>query len=273
MLKKIIFPAIMLILLICAAPKASAAGGVSARVAGHSLSGAFISDDVTLVPLRDFCSVLAPDCSISWDAATRSVTVRSAGLELTARSGCEYITANGRYLYVGKNSFITPQGSFVLPLRSLAKAFDAAVTWNAQSRTAAVTPGSGAIKSGDGFYSSDAVYWLSRIISAEARGESLAGQIAVGNVVMNRVASADYPDTIYGVIFDRACGVQFTPTANGTIYDTPTESAVIAARLVLDGADVAGDCLYFLNERIATSLWIVRNRTWVTTIGNHSFYV
>ena len=273
MLKKIILPAFITALLLFAAPKALAAGEVNAEVAGRSLSNTVMADDVTIVPVREFCQALSPNCSVSWDAASLTVSIHADGLELNAQSGREYIIANGRYLYVGKNAFISPQGSFMLPLRSLARAFSAPVSWDAQSRTARVSSGGGAIKCGDDFYASDAVYWLSRIISAEARGESLAGQIAVGNVVMNRVRSGDYPNTIYGVIFDDEYGVQFTPTANGTIYDPPTESAVIAARLVLDGADVAGGCLYFLNESIATSLWIVRNCTYVATIGNHSFYV
>ena len=79
------------------------------------------------------------------------------------------------------------------------------------------------------FYRPDEVLWLSRIIIAESRGESLLGQIAVGNVVLNRVKSRDFPNTIYGVIFDRKYGVQFTPVANGTIYNTPGYTETLAA--------------------------------------------
>ena len=124
------------------------------------------------------------------------------------------------------------------------------------------------------FYNDDNVYWLSRIINAEARGESLDGQIAVGNVVLNRVASPLFPDTIYTVIFQTTYGIiQFSPIANGSIYTTPAESCVIAAKLALDGANTASDSLYFLNVKAATTLWVVRNCSYVTTIGNHSFYV
>ena len=74
-----------------------------------------------------------------------------------------------------------------------------------------------AVVSGSAFYDADVVYWLSRIISAESRGEPLIGQIAVGNVVLNRVRSSAFPNTVWGVIFDRKWGVQFSPVSNGTI--------------------------------------------------------
>lgn len=252
---------------------AAEAANVSVYVDGARLSGAFIANDTTMVPLRSFCQTISPDCRVSWDGASRTAYVSVHGLSITAKCGREYITANGRYIYVGQNSFISESGVFMLPVRALAKAFDARVRWNASNRSVSVTPGSGAIKGGGEFYDPDAVFWLSRIISAEAQGESLRGQIAVGNVVMNRVASPDYPNSIYGVIFDRNGGVQFTPVANGTVYDQPTNRAVIAAKLVLDGANTAGGCMYFLNEEISTSFWIIENCSYVMTIGNHSFYV
>ena len=100
----------------------------------------------------------------------------------------------------------------------------------------------------------------------------MLGQIAVGNVVLNRVASPEFPNTIWGVIFDRRYGVQFTPVANGTVYATPTESAVIAARLCLEGVTVSQRALYFLNPAKASSFWIVYNRPFAFRIGTHDFY-
>jgi N-acetylmuramoyl-L-alanine amidase len=105
-------------------------------------------------------------------------------------------------------------------------------------------PGSGTIVSGDQYYDSDDVKWLSRIINAEAEAEPLEGKIAVGNVVLNRVASDEFPDTIYSVIFDKANGVQFSPTASGAIYNTPTDESVLAAKMCLDGP-VGGGSLSF----------------------------
>ena len=98
----------------------------------------------------------------------------------------------------------------------------------------------------------------------------MAGKIAVGNVVMNRLNSPMYPNTVHGVIFDRRGGVQFTPAATGAINRTPDSSCVIAAKLALDAASVVGDSLFF-NVRTLNS-WASRNRPYVTTIGNHAFF-
>lgn len=119
----------------------------------------------------------------------------------------------------------------------------------------------------------DAVFWLARIISAESKGESLEGQIAVGNVVLNRVKSPEFPNTIYGVIFDDRWGGQFEPVRNGTIYLDPTAQSIQAAKQCLSGVNNIGNCLYFLAPDLAQNFWIPQNREYVTTIGCHDFYL
>jgi N-acetylmuramoyl-L-alanine amidase len=122
-------------------------------------------------------------------------------------------------------------------------------------------------------YTNDDLYWLSRIIEAEAEGEPLNGKIGVGEVVLNRVKSTDFPDTVHDVIFDANFGVQFQPVANGTIYNTPSYESTIAAKYALEGEDVVGESLYFLNLDTASSSWIPTTRTLYMQIGNHSFYL
>ena len=124
----------------------------------------------------------------------------------------------------------------------------------------------------DSAYDYEDLYWLSRIISAEAKGEEFTGQIGVGTVVLNRVRSSQFPNTVKGVVFDKKYGTQFTPVANGTIYQTPTQSAVIAAKMCLDGYTLSNSVLYFLNPSIATSSWIQNNRKYAFRVGNHEFY-
>ena len=89
---------------------------------------------------------------------------------------------------------------------------------------------------------------------------------------MNRVRHSAYPNTIYGVIFDRKNGTQFSPVAMGTIYNTPSQSSIIAAKICLDGYSVDTRILFFMNPKIATSNWISKNRPYAFTIGNHKFY-
>ena len=117
------------------------------------------------------------------------------------------------------------------------------------------------------------LYWLSRIISAESRGEPLLGQIAVGNVILNRVADASYPNSVKEVIFDRTHGVQFTPTVNGAIHQEPEPCSVLAAALALNGANIVGDSLYFFSPAQSAGNWITANRPYYTTIGGHQFHL
>ena len=95
---------------------------------------------------------------------------------------------------------------------------------------------------------------------------------AVGNVVLNRVKSPDFPDTIYGVIFDDRWGGQFEPVRNGTVYNEPTQESIRAAIACLEGANVVGDSLYFLAPHLTDNHWTMENRTWTATIGAHWFY-
>ena len=124
----------------------------------------------------------------------------------------------------------------------------------------------------DDIYSYEDLYWLSRIISAEARGEPFIGQLAVGTVVINRTRSHYYPDTVYKVIFDRVGGVQFTPASTGSVYREPTESSVIAAKLCLEGFSLDPTILFFFNSSIAKGTWITSNREYTMTVCHHDFY-
>lgn len=117
------------------------------------------------------------------------------------------------------------------------------------------------------------LYWLSRIIHAEAQGEPYVGKVAVGNVILNRVKSSDFPNSIYGVVFDRQFGyTQFSPVLDGSINNTPNADSINAARDALNGQRPVGEALYFLNPRKATNFWIVHNRKLMQTIGDHDFY-
>ena len=153
-----------------------------------------------------------------------------------------------------------------MPLRTAAEALGSTVIWDPYLGGAAVTT-----EHAD--HAAEDLYWLSRIISAESGAEPLEGQIAVGNVVLNRVASGEFPDTIRGVIFDRVDGVQFEPVENGTVYNTPTARSVEAAKRVLNGENVIGACMYVYAPALSQGVWINANRTYYKTIGCHRFYL
>ena len=183
-------------------------------------------------------------------------------------NGQAEVKANGRYLYVPDG--VKCEGySIMVPIRTLCQALGAGVEWDGTQSTIQITSGSGPILSGEQAYQADVVYWLSRIIYAESGNQPLDGKIAVGNVVLNRVASPRFPNSVYEVIFQRN---QFTPAANGSINRTPSAESVVAAKLCLDGANTAGSALYFVNPTVAPGSWASRNRPYVATIGAHAFY-
>ena len=225
----------------------------------------FILNSTTYVPLCDFATALGAD-SVTRGGDTD--TAAMPDLIVAARDGDMYLTANGRYLFV-PDGCQSVNGVVLAPVRVLSKAFGASVAWDGASRTVSVTKDSGPITPGNVFYDKTDLYWMSRIINAEARGEPLAGKIAVGGVVMNRLKSPDYPKTVHDVIFDNLYGVQFTPTEDGSIYNTPSEECIIAAKIALDGGNTAGDSLYFA---ATVHCWAGRNRPASMTIGNHFFY-
>lgn len=120
-----------------------------------------------------------------------------------------------------------------------------------------------------GFLNSEDIYWLSKAVYAEARGESYAGQVAVAAVILNRLENEDFPKTVKGVIFEPTA---FTCVSDGQIYLDPSTQAVTAAREALMGSDPTGGALYYWNPKTSTSKW-VWSRHIIKRIGNHVFAV
>ncbi len=108
---------------------------------------------------------------------------------------------------------------------------------------------------------------LARIISAEARGETYLGQVAVGAVVLNRVEHPSFPDTVSGVVYQSGA---FSCLYDGQFYEPIADSAYSAARDALNGLDPTGGAIYYYNPTTATAKWIF-SRPVITTIGNHVF--
>lgn len=191
-------------------------------------------------------------------------------LTLSAAAGDSYLVANGRYLYVEHGNLLV-DGKIAAPIRVLAEVFNLAVDYDAELDAALLTHQEDAaayLTSGDSFYDETQLYWLSHIIYAESGNQSLQGKLAVGNVVMNRVNSPLFPNDIYSVLFQKN---QFSPAASGSIRRDPSEASVIAAKLVLDGAVVLKDALFF-NAASLKNSYAARHRTYIATIGAHSFY-
>jgi N-acetylmuramoyl-L-alanine amidase len=111
------------------------------------------------------------------------------------------------------------------------------------------------------------VQLMARAINGEARGEPYIGQVAVGAVILNRVKSPDFPNTIPGVIYQP---LAFTAVADGQINAAMEEDSLRAARDALNGWDPSGGALYYYNPAKATSRWIWRIEV-TKVIGKHHF--
>ena len=245
---------------------------ISVKLDGQAvLDGeALLINSVTYVPVRSFSELMGAQ-SVSWNQKTSTATVKKGSVTMYFTSGALYVEANGRYFFTVQK-ILNIGGRLYVPVRAIAEAFSTKVGWDAGTRTVLLSRTGKELVSGSQYYNSDDVYWLSRIINAEAGGESLVGMIAVGNVVLNRKESKMYPNTVYGVIFDKVGGTQFSPVSMGTIYRTPSSASVIAAKICLEGYSVDENILFFMNPSISTSNWISKNRPFAFVIGRHYFY-
>ncbi|MBQ7355386.1 MAG: cell wall hydrolase [Clostridia bacterium] len=266
----------------------TSAATVSVDVNGNALYTRqdLLKSGVTYVPLRAFADAVHDGFTITWNGLTRTATVRDGDYVLSATVGHRYILVNGNRVTSTASNLLIGNRLF-LPVRSVCTAMGLDVAWNGTRRIVSVSgsytqdsdtvepdldPPTNCGSDTNGSIDSEDLYWLSRIIHAESAGEPMAGKIAVGTVVMNRVQSKLYPNTIYGVIFDRKHGTQFTPVASGTIYNNPSADSIEAARQVLNGKRTDSRILFFVNEKLAPNNWISKNRTYILTIGNHKFY-
>lgn len=275
-LKKVlsfVFVIALLSSLLAMSSSASSTSWVSVYIDNEQFTGGIeVTDNTTFVGIRKFSTSMYKNAKVTYNSTTKTITVQTDNLYLTATAGANYITANGRYLYT-ESPIYMKNGVMYAPVLLLAKAFDAKISWRNANSAFYVTRGSGGILSGSKYYNSDEVYWLAKIISAESQGEPLLGKIAVGNVILNRVNSSEFPNTIYGVIFDRKYGIQFSPVANGTIYKDATWESTVAAKICLEGYSVSNKILYFVNPKVSPNSWISRNRVFFRQIGNHAFYI
>ena len=121
--------------------------------------------------------------------------------------------------------------------------------------------------SGAGGYSSSDAYLLARLVYAEARGEPYVGQVAVAAVVLNRVRSSSFPNTISGVIYQPWA---FSVVNDGQINLTPNQTAINAANDAMNGWDPTYGCLYYYNPATATNSWI-KQKPIHLTIWQHVF--
>ncbi len=229
-----------------------------------------IINGVAYLPIRKTVESLT-NARVTYNSSQRTITVSGGGHNISVSDGAYVLYASDRPLFSMSPSVILSDNAMYVPAESLAKALSLGLSYsggNSLYLSGAASP----LKAASSYYREDEVYWLARIINAESRGEPLLGQIAVGGVVLNRVRSPLYPNTIWGVIFDKNYGVQFSPILDGSIYGEPTYTSILAAKICLEGFSLSREALFFLYPRASTSSWIPRTREYSFSIGKHDFY-
>lgn len=116
-------------------------------------------------------------------------------------------------------------------------------------------------------FTQNEIEMMAKLVHAEAKGESFEGKVAVAAVVLNRLSSDQFPNTIEEVIFEPGA---FTPVADGQYYTTPDAEDYRAVYYAIRGWDPAGGALFYFNPQTATSAWIW-SRQQIRQIGNHIF--
>lgn len=208
-------------------------------------------------------STLFPKATVALEEGR--LTATGDTLRFEAIAGEAYFMVNDRYFYV-PTLVLAQAEDLLLPAETFAKALgcSAVVEPDTEDLVIRRVGPMAAAKT----YPEEDLYWLSRAIYAESGNQPMKGRIAVGTVILNRVADESFPNTIREVVF--APG-QFSPVANGTIYRDPDERSVIAAKLCLDGVREAENCLYFNVTSMYS--WADQSRTYYCTIGGHNFYL
>jgi len=225
-------------------------------------------------PLRAIAASMGAD-SVAWDSATSSAKILfdNNSVKVAKDSSIAYVNDVAKDITYPA---LLKDGKLSLPVGTIVEIMGGQCHWESSTMHMQIYKKGCSVPTqyqNNRSYTEDDVVWLSKIINAESSGESLTGKIAVGNVVLNRVKSSEYPNTIYGVIFDKNHGVQFEPVINGSIYNTPSYDSVLAAKMALEGTSHVGDSLFFCNPITSTNSWIKNNRPFYSMIGNHAFYL
>lgn len=232
----------------------------------------YIENNVTYIPLRTVFTAMG--AAVEWDDTNKcaNITDGESYITMTSYGGTVYNNGTESPFYTG---YTIKNDRAYVPSRLVTDLLGGSIEWD-EKYAAVIINKSGVVVSQNlvnKSYGANEIYWLARIIEAESGGEPFNGKIGVGNVVMNRVKSEEFPNTIFEVIFDCRYGVQFQPISNGRIFNNPSKDSIIAAKHALRGDCIVGESMYFLNPRIAKSTWIIRNRTYCKTIANHDFYL
>jgi hypothetical protein len=231
-----------------------------------------ILNSTTFVPIRFIAEAFAVE-KILWNEEEESVVMLSGDKNIKF-----YINQSVAYIndeeYQLEAAPIILNNRSMVPIRFIAENLDCVVEWDSYTSSVLITK---ELESSEVYlpaegnnYSQEDILWLSRIVHVEAFDLSPEGKLAIANVVINRMDSPIFPNTIYGVIFDNSYTVQFPPAyKNGFTDIVPTDEDVIAAKSALNGQNNIDECLYFNNMPFS---WKSSEELYIVIDGEYFYY-
>ena len=277
MLKKIIFIITLITLFsIMSAYGADKVGGydipVDMEINGYLIkceNKAVLEKNVTYIPLRSFGDAIG--AQISWDSNQKAATMKKGNNVFVFYSGKNYSTVNGEN---SNYSAINYKNTIFVPARFVSEKMGYGVSWDQNYFTVKINAPGVEVKNEkkDYTYGYEDILYLGRIIQLESGYQSIRAKIGVGNVIVNRVRSNEFPNSVKGVIYDTRYGVQFPPAHSYDMTFMPKRECMIAAKLALNRTNIVGSSLYFVEAKYASYSWVHNNRKKCMTIDNTAFY-
>ncbi|WP_265444212.1 stalk domain-containing protein [Acetivibrio straminisolvens] len=225
----------------------------------------YIKDGRTFVSVRFIAEALG--AKVEWNDEKKKVVINDDYnyIELFVGSKDCYINAVKQVMDTSPE---ISNGRTMVPLRFVSEVLNCSVDWNQTTYTVSINKEGINVPEECVYnrnYTDEDLMWLARIVTVEARGMSLEGKVAVANVVLNRVKSPSFPNTVYDVIFQKG---QFPPAHKSGFKElVPPEECIIVAKMALEGVNNIGTCLYF-NNRPFTS----RSGSFYKKIEGEYFY-
>ena len=192
----------------------------------------------------------ALNATVEWVKNDRKILIIRSGKTIELILDSRRAVVNGEATELDIAAEIVDNRTMV-PVRFIAESLGCSVDWDLKTYSILLSKPDLEIQAEKILtkkYSEDDLLWLERIIEVEGRGLSLEGKLAIANVVKNRKESSLYPDSIYGVIFDREYCIQFPPAFKSGFKEVlPSQESIIAAKMALEGINNIEGCLFFNN--------------------------
>lgn len=248
---------------------AGASVGLTVNGGSVALPGLAIESEVVVGSAKDFLELFGEDVATTPDG--RALRAFGHSVALTLVAGQPYLYTPGK-VELAVAPRVDEHGRLIAPLAPLAEALGFQVVWRDDTKTLVVTdPDASEVAPPPPKpripFTDDDLLLIARVVYSEAPDEPFEGQVGVAAVVVNRVLSPHFPDTVHDVVF--APG-QFQGTKTALFRRDPSDEALRAAKAALYGEDPTDGALYFYDPRTATSKWI-RTLKVLVTIGHHAF--